>query len=312
MDFSETIEIKVVDKNDSYSIDSYFFAYFQDLSTALEQIRTAVRQTRSSPENSTPSPLIDTTITRSPISYSPPDRVQTLPTADPSPKSTGFRLTSLLRPLESLPIARAFSAPEPSDNNEEFTYISKRSGPSFVPITTSPKGSVLPDASAQPIRPPLTSEASSSSVTPTASYISNHTYPPSTSASPSTSQIGPSTSRESTATSTWSSWLRMPTRRVFGSPFSPSVSKPPTEQGTTLSASATGDVSEVLFSNVSPSSSRFGEYGFFSILEKPITSLDLETVDKFRTSFAFDEKETLLGRKWLWLVGSVEFDDPFF
>ena len=38
LDFSETIEVKVVDKGDSYSVDSYFFAYFHDLQAALEQI----------------------------------------------------------------------------------------------------------------------------------------------------------------------------------------------------------------------------------------------------------------------------------
>lgn len=62
-----------------------------------------------------------------------------------------------------------------------------------------------------------------------------------------------------------------------------------------VSASTSGaNVSEVLTSNISPSSSRFGDFGFFSILEKPSTMLDLETVEKFKTSFAFDEKETLL------------------
>ncbi len=281
-------------------MDSYFFGHFQVHTRELEQIRAAVRQTRSTSEESSPSPVIYTTITRSPISYSPPDRVQTLPSSDTLPKATGFRLTSLLRPLEALPLGRAFSVPENPDNSEEFTYVSKRSGLSFVPITTSPKGSVLPDATAQSTRPTLTSETSSSSVTPTASYISNHTYPPSSSPSPSTSQIGPSPSREST-TSTWGvgvpSWFRMPSRRTFGSPFSPTVPKATPEHGATLSASATGDVSEVLTSSMSPSSSRFGEFGFFSILEKPITLLDPETVEKFRTTFAFDEKETLLGRE---------------
>ena len=34
MDFSETIEVKVVDKNEQYSVDSYFFAYFHDLPQA--------------------------------------------------------------------------------------------------------------------------------------------------------------------------------------------------------------------------------------------------------------------------------------
>lgn len=327
----------MVDKVDGYSMDSYFFAYFQDLPTALEQIRSAVRQTRGTSEEATPSPLIDTTVTRSPISYSPPERPQTLPSAEPLPssRSTGFRLTSLLRPLEALPLGRTFSAPEQqTDNSEDFTYITKRGG--FVPGTTSPKGSVLsettvqsPVSIAQLARPPLTTETSSSSVTPTASYISNHTYPPSTSPSPSTSQIGSNPSREavsSSSTTSWSvgvpSWFRIPTRRVFGSPLSPSSStlnKSVSSSGVheqtggmglglglglgsgsgTVPTSASGaNVSEVVTSNLSPSNSRFGDFGFFSILEKPSTMLDLETVEKFRTSFAFDEKEVLLGREW--------------
>ena len=46
MDFSETIEVKVIDAEDrilSDAYDSYFFAYFHNMTGSLEQIRDAVR-----------------------------------------------------------------------------------------------------------------------------------------------------------------------------------------------------------------------------------------------------------------------------
>jgi sterol 3beta-glucosyltransferase len=46
MDFSETIEVKVVDQVNSFEVDSYFFAYLPNLGVALEQIREAVRSHR--------------------------------------------------------------------------------------------------------------------------------------------------------------------------------------------------------------------------------------------------------------------------
>ena len=52
--------------------------------------------------------------------------------------------------------------------------------------------------------------------------------------------------------------------------------------------------------SLSLSTSRtYGEYGFFSILEAPESMIDQDVVDKFRSSFAFDEKERLLGCEWM-------------
>ncbi|KAG8686054.1 Sterol 3-beta-glucosyltransferase, partial [Ceratobasidium sp. 395] len=44
MDFSETIEVKVIDKEEHFTLDSYFFAYFRDLPTALAQIKDVLKQ----------------------------------------------------------------------------------------------------------------------------------------------------------------------------------------------------------------------------------------------------------------------------
>ncbi|KAJ7584248.1 hypothetical protein C8J56DRAFT_893834 [Mycena floridula] len=43
LDFSETIEVKVLDHESHLAMDSYFFAYFRDLPGSLDQIRDAVR-----------------------------------------------------------------------------------------------------------------------------------------------------------------------------------------------------------------------------------------------------------------------------
>lgn len=59
-------------------------------------------------------------------------------------------------------------------------------------------------------------------------------------------------------------------------------------------------VSEVISTHPTLSTSHAsGEFGFFSILEAPESTVDAETEEKFRTSFAFDEKEKLLGCEYL-------------
>lgn len=111
MDFSETIEVKVVDKDEQYSVDSYFFAYFHDLTAALEQIRDAVRAYRSIPGCSSPPSVLDTTASRASVSppLPPPavDRAQSAPVSEQQPQKTSsvFRFTSLLRPLTNNQVA---------------------------------------------------------------------------------------------------------------------------------------------------------------------------------------------------------------
>ncbi|EAU92646.2 UDP-glucose:sterol glycosyltransferase [Coprinopsis cinerea okayama7 len=283
MDFSETIEVKVVDKDDQYSLDSYFFAYFHDMPAALEQIRDAIRTHRAIPEHSQEKTVLDTTVTRSP----PPsalERPSTIASDSVVPKSTsGFRLSSILKPFsDTISLTRASTASESESqcSNEEFTYISQRGPSSFVPVTTSPK-SITPQ------------EQLASQPGPSSQSLPNpdHTYPPSTFSS----SIHPdmsSLTREST--SLWNvgvpSWLK-PTRRVFGS-FASSESTPtsygsmavkevysspaPSAQGSSLSRMTGGDLA-------------------YSVLEAPAASIDQDVVDKFRTAFAYDEKETLLG-----------------
>ncbi|KIP06915.1 glycosyltransferase family 1 protein [Phlebiopsis gigantea 11061_1 CR5-6] len=290
MDFSETIEIKAIDKNEHYSVDSYFFAYFHDLPVALEQIRDAVRTYRSVPGSSSPPPVIDTTASRTPVApYQPMQSpgIGISPTTLPTPKSSSgssFRFTSLLRPFQdSLPLMRAYSSQEPP-GNEEYTHISK-SPSSFVPITTSPV----------PLQPPSLPGTRSPSLTPTSSNVEHgHTYPPSSSSSYH-SELTISSTRESTWTVGMPAWLKMPSRRLLSSPFT--TLRPAIEHSTSTPPSSSAAVSEVLSSrHLSMSASGGGgDFGFFSILEMPESTVDEETTEKFRTSFAFDEKEKLLG-----------------
>lgn len=127
MDFSETIEIKVVEglnASEELSVDSYFFAYFHDLPAALEQIRDAIatyslrtrREMDGEAEGETEQMhmLIDTTSARSPPSSNRNSRVVESSSSEmglgvgsgqqsggvASKTSSPFRLASLLRPFQ--------------------------------------------------------------------------------------------------------------------------------------------------------------------------------------------------------------------
>ncbi|KAI0724242.1 hypothetical protein C8T65DRAFT_733888 [Cerioporus squamosus] len=298
MDFSETIEIKVQDKNSDLALDSYFFAYFQDLPLALEQIRDAVRAYRLTPSAQDLPIVVDTTAGPRPL---PVDRPVSSPQAEGPAKPSPFRLTSFLRPLqETLPLSRSASAPGERDANEEFTHIVKKSGSSFVPATHS--GTTSPSEGEPSGRPSPIPSSTSSLTIPTASY---HTYPPSTSASTIDSH-GSAPLSASAGSSGWSvgmpsmpSWLRVPSRSFFGTPSIPS--RPIMEHAATSPPQSLPTVTEVVSSRASSSSrpttstSISGDFGYFSILEMPETTVDEETAEKFRQAFAFDEKENLLG-----------------
>ncbi|KAI0662529.1 hypothetical protein C8Q70DRAFT_909134 [Cubamyces menziesii] len=315
MDFSETIEIKVQDKSSDLALDSYFFAYFKDLPAALEQIRDAVRTFRAVPSFQNAPTVVDSTNTRSPPAK-PGSQLPVTPPAQQRPKSpSGFRLPSLLRPLqETLPIGRSSSSPGTTAgdaNNEDFTHIIKRSGSSFVPVTTSVE--TTSPAEGEPQGRPDLLHASTSSLTPTPT-IADHTYPPSVSGSTSDVRVAASTSAPSSAHSAsgWSvgipsmpSWLRVPSRSLFSTTLTaaPSV-RPNLDHAMTLPAAhALPAVTEVVSSRASSAAGRAatsasgsGEFGCFSMLETPETIVDAAAVDRFRQAFAFDDKENLLGK----------------
>ena len=288
MDFSETIEVKVFDEEEHYSVDSYFFAYFPDISAALDQIRDAVRAYRLLPERSSPQMVLDTTVPRHLLTSS--DRAVSAPAESTTRTTSGFSLTSLLRPLQetlsrtttqissdndSRPSAQTISDGTP--DTEEFTHISRRPNSSFIPVTTSPQ-SMSPEEGMDIPK----------SLTPTPAPY-DHTYPPSTSSS----SIDPDFHSLSREGSSWivgvPSWLKG-TRRVFGSSTG-------SEQTVTQDSSAVREMySSTTASSLPSSRSMMGDM-VFSILETPETVVDADTTEKFRAAFAYDEKETLLGCK---------------
>ncbi|KAI0823047.1 hypothetical protein BC628DRAFT_1417911 [Trametes gibbosa] len=301
MEFSETIEIKVQDRNSDLALDSYFFAYFNDLPAALEQIRDAVRAYRTMPSFQHAPSVVDTTTARSP-GPRPNERTPSTVTADHPPRtSSGFKLPSLSRLQETLPIGRSISTPGLSTgdtNNEDFTHIIKRSGSSFVPISSSAE-TVSPTEGERPRRADLLRE-SSSSLTPTHT-VSNHTYPPSISASSvdvhaSHSVHHDSSSPASAGASGWSvgipsmpSWLRVPSRSLFSVTIPPIV-RPHFEHALTLPLPHGPTCAEC--EHKREWQRRFWVLQHFG---EPRTGVDPETVDKFRQAFAFDDKESLLG-----------------
>lgn len=291
MDFSETIEVKVLDKEEAFSVDSYFFAYFHDLTAALDQIRDAVRENRMLPSLSSPQTVLDTTVARPPpVNVVPMDRAQSLPAADSSSKAaSGFRLTSLLRPFHDNIRPMSSPGPERPDQVEEFTHISKRNSASFVPFTSSPQSQDARLPSSEP-RPSVEALGSTMAPTPT---TTEHTYPPST------------PTNDYPSAGSWNvgvpAWLKGSSRRVLGGSSGTTIVHPTPS----MSSTSMGGISEVYSSTTLSSSSRSrsasSELGY-SVLETPDVPIDKEMTDKFHNAFAFDEKEHLLGCEFLSLV----------
>lgn len=294
-----------MDKDHTSSTDSYFFAYFRDLPGALEQIRDAVRASRGIPIDFQAHSVIDTTVSK-PMAPPPvASRTQSAPVMDQLPKSpSGFRIPSLLRPLqESLPRVRSMTPigqttpTTEGDEGDEYTHVAKRGSSTFMAVTTSPTGSVSPR---EPGPPPPEGRSSS----PPRPAL--HTYPPSPSSSLKMADIVPPSSRDS---GLWTvgvpSWLRMPSMPSIPSRRTLTNVLGGIRTGEPQSTIEGGSVSEVLSSNrggdsrMSGGSSGPNDFGYFSILETPATTLDDESIEKFRSSFAFDEKETLLGGELL-------------
>jgi sterol 3beta-glucosyltransferase len=283
IEFSETIEVKVFDKEEHYSVDSYFFAYFHDIQIALEHIREVVRTNRSSPASS-PHALLDTTAARHPLAAHGMDRARSLPSPDVKTNSS-FRLSFLLRPLqESLPssLTRIYSAPEPPGGAEDFTHISKRGGASFVPLTSSP----LP---LSPNTGDIVATSPNGLSTDPSSRI--HTYPPSTS----TGDLNSVSfmSKGLAASAPWNvgvpSWLKVPLKGV--SPTTSNNAVPsafPELQGD-------GGIREIYESSTPVQGSGASSELGYSVLETSEAAVDQEMADKFKASFAFADKETLLG-----------------
>jgi sterol 3beta-glucosyltransferase len=289
LDFSETIEVKVVDKGDNFAtVDSYFFAYFKDLPAALDQIRDAVRSYRAVTEEALEMQVVDTTVPRSVLHAASAEKAAQ---EHAHRLSSVFRFPSLWRPSNepaSSPSNRTVPIPEPTepvDNGEDFTHITRNKS-SFVPMSSSPEsGSPLALVSSELSDSPT--HRSSHSPTPTPS--TDHTYPPATSSLDSSNAL----------LSPWGkpSWLKIPSRRAFSGSSSSGV-----DHSSTVGSGITEALTSALFSTGSRLVPELG----FSILDLPGSQIDPEVQDKFRTAFAFDDKEQLLGCKISTSVGTNE------
>jgi sterol 3beta-glucosyltransferase len=288
LDFSETIEVKVVDGSEDLAVDSYFFTYFHDISAALEQIRDAIASTRRFvPEDQEPASteqLIDTTVSRS----TPNSRVgtsehgQTYPEGAPR-SSSSFRLSALLRPFQELPLGRAAVAPGQPDEPEEFTHVEKRDNSSFVPISLPPTPSgMLANYVGEFTESPNTPKPRLSDNIPP-----SHTYPPFSSSGESSVQAP----QEHSLATSWvsvPSWLKM-SRRASSSTSGTSNQQPAIQRDGK-------SVTEVYSSGTQQSiGSGHGPELGYSVLEAPDSAIDAEMIEKFQVSFAFDDKERLLG-----------------
>jgi sterol 3beta-glucosyltransferase len=290
LDFRETIEVKVVDGSEDLAVDSYFFTYFHDISAALDQIRDAIASTRrfvpAAPQPLNSEQLIDTTLPRSTSNYRTGSLEHAQGYVDAHPRSPStFRLSALLRPFQEIPLSRAASAPGQLDEHEEFTHVEKRDNSSFVPIALPATLSDSPGSihATDPTQSPPTLK----SRLPDNSILSSHTYPPLTSPGEPPAQA----LQEPSLATSWvsvPSWLKMPRRPFAGA--SGTVNQQPATQRDGKA------VTEVYSSGTQQSSgSSQGPDLGYSVLDAPDSAIDTEIVEKFQVSFAFDDKERLLG-----------------
>jgi sterol 3beta-glucosyltransferase len=274
MDFSETIEVKVVDRDEHFTMDSYFFAYFQNIPEALEQIREVVRKHRQAEVTLTPATAVSDTTNRSLSRGGDSHHGPRSATAPADSHSSGFRLTSLLRSFSEAPalLRRTGTLGEGStDPSNEYTHVytlSPRDSTPTVSISTAESGD------------------SSSTVMP-----SDHTYPPSTPPLPPTTET-PATDRSGHRRS-WSgvvpNWLR-PSLRIFPGSAGPD---PNVVTEVLVSPIERHDSDDAPDTDLLDSGNQLG----FSMLEVPDSepAADAIITEKFRQYFALDDKEILMG-----------------
>lgn len=294
MDFSETIEVKVIDKEDKVSdngSDSYFFAYFQNITAALDQIRDAVKTYKPFTIHETGSlEVVHDTTGAKPVAVVPDRAIS----EQSGRLGYGIKLSSLLRPFQS---DASSATVTPGSGTQETTVLKNQgalvSSPSALSTAFSRNQIPSEESSTSMTDPTKTHRTRSDPTTTILGKAVPHTYPPPPSPP---AEIVPIPTRDSaSSTSSWGvpGWLRTP-RRVFASPSA-------STSGTTIGPSPR-EVSEYVSDVGSPSRSgekherHSSDFGF-SVLE----SKDLaepEQGEKFRATFAFDEREQLLGCKW--------------
>jgi hypothetical protein len=266
MDFSETVEIKVLDKEDN-CVDSYFFAYFHNLDLAVDQIRQAVQKAKTQSKSSARDTVKDTT-SHMLAAPSVPHPVPTDSLASPSTSTLAAVRDKLVSPVGKLnSLMRPATSPTPQSSSRPTSMIST-------------DGSLF--------------TASPGNMSPNNQSVADHTYPPSLVHHP-TSQTS-----DTSGKSTWSvpvgvpNWLKNPSKRFFTS--SPDIAP--------VHLSSHADVGDI-HETAHQLSADHADFGFSIVDGIESNALDPSTVDKFRAAFAFDDKETLLAGKHLLLLRPV-------
>jgi sterol 3beta-glucosyltransferase len=185
MDFSETVEIKVVDKEEN-CVDSYFFAYFHDIRVAVDQIRRAIERAKQHPDLAALETVKDTTSHR---------------------RSIGAALTSheTSNLSQSPPSTTTFGAVR----DKLTTPVRFLKKPATEPPRPTPTSTVASESG------PIVS--SSSRMSTSSQPLPDHTYPPPLVHHP------VSQASESSAKTTWSvpvgvpNWLKNPSKYFFSS-----------------------------------------------------------------------------------------------
>ncbi|KAG8803230.1 Sterol 3-beta-glucosyltransferase [Serendipita sp. 398] len=136
IDFSETIEIKVIDKEDS-CFDSYFFAYFQHIDHAVDQIRAAVKTGKKVLSGGIQDAVKDTTSHRMSTAL-PVVELERAASAPASPAPTSSTLSAVKEKL-SAPVGRLNSLLKSSQHVSEPRTIGRVEG---IPLSVSPVSEV--------------------------------------------------------------------------------------------------------------------------------------------------------------------------
>ncbi|KZV92112.1 UDP-Glycosyltransferase/glycogen phosphorylase [Exidia glandulosa HHB12029] len=300
MDFSETIEVKVVDKDNhsGYSIDSYFFAYFKSTEHALVQMRDAVQIYRQAATEDADDVVKDTTAARSPThqqlqfinvehAHSAPDPgdakpsvIKTLLRPFSTTDATFPSIPSLLKSRSGNEsgtgniVAPSHVHDDASSSSSTLQHQRPAAGPAGArALEDQNLGTIIDAPLLQSPAPSLSSHSDS-----------EHTYPPSSRRSGNFAADIPAPA------STASGWNFPPVPRWLPNP---------SRLFSRGNGGGNGGVIEVVShprpANVSHDSSL--EFGF-SILENHDAGHDVVdplVADKFRAYFALDDQESLLG-----------------
>ncbi|GJJ09558.1 hypothetical protein Clacol_003781 [Clathrus columnatus] len=260
--FNELLEVKVIDKGVIYSVDSYYFAYFRDLPQAVEQIRGMVRQFQQSPDLNHLE-IKDSTAIRA--SHLHEDQISSERLA--SNRGPSSRLYSLLKTFST------FNTSNVSEHSEHQATSSSMPAPSRSSIHhTDSDNQPKSNKSTAPADPSMVSESPNA----ISSLSSSHTYPP----PPSPGAFPSGESRGS-----WSvpvpSWLKVPGRRVL-------------DGINILNMLTSSDHVKEIYTAAPSEVTEDVNNMEFSLIESK-EGIDSDISSKFYSSFALDEKESLLG-----------------